>query len=87
VIAASTFSLFTANIHPTPVSQPWQQAPGEHPEKSSAGPTLKAAGGQVAATRKGQGCPDQAKPTNTNGGHPFRQHFSEINHPLQAKKF
>jgi len=87
VIAANIFSLFTCNIHPTAISHPWQQAPRENPGKSSAGPVFTAAGGQVAATRKGQGCPDQAKPTNTNGGHPFRQHFSEINHPLQAKKF
>jgi len=87
VIAACTFSLFTANIHPTPVSQPWQQAPREHPGKSSAAPVFTAAGGQVAATPKGQGRPDQAKPTNTSGGHPFQQHFPKINHPLQAKNF
>jgi len=87
VIAANTFSLFTANIHPTPVSQPWQQAPREHPEKSSAGPVFIAIGRQVAATRKGQGRPDQAKPTNINGGHHSWRHFPKTKHLLQAKIF
>jgi len=87
VIAASTFSLFKANIHPTPVSQPWQQAPREHPGKSSAGPVFTAAGGQVAATRKGQGRPNQAKPTTTtNGGHYFWRHFPQKQAPLTSQK-
>jgi len=86
VIAANIFSPLTAKIHPTPVSQPWQQAPRERLRKSSAGPAPGATSGQVAATRKGQGLPDQAKPTNTKGGHYFWHHFPKIKHLLKAKK-
>jgi len=49
-------------------------------------PSFTATDGQVAATRKGQGQPDQDKPTNTNGGHSTGIIFPEIKHILQAKK-
>jgi len=86
VIQANICTFFTGSTSPIPVNQPWQQAPRERLRKSSAGPTPEATARQVAATRKGQGCPDWAKPTNTNGGHSTGSIFPEIKHLLKAKK-
>jgi len=84
VIAANISPLFTANIHPTAVNQPWQQAPRERPGKSSAGPTPEATARQVATPANGQGGLNQDKPSSVNGGHHVRQYFSGNQTPFKS---